>query len=218
MNPTAAQDNARLKVAVLDKHALHREALAEALAARSTINICWSGDSVVDYAESPRASDVVLLSELAATGGTELAATKTLLDGGAKILLLMEHHRSRTVEKLVASGAAGVVGKSESLANLIAAITTVASGRLWTSPEFAAALLSSTSKPLLTDRQQAVLDRYVAGESLAMIARDLGMSVHTVKYHLRVVRNVFSGHGYEAVTPIQLSRVARELGLLAADV
>lgn len=48
---------------------------------------------------------------------------------------------------------------------------------------------SVASHPLLTPREQQILDRIAAGHSNKMIARELDLSLHTIKRHVANILN-----------------------------
>jgi DNA-binding NarL/FixJ family response regulator len=86
---------------------------------------------------------------------------------------------------------AGVLPRQVSLAQLDAALHAVASGLLVRTPRapardgFSAAL--EDAPPLLTPREAEVLSLVGQGMSNKTVARALGISVHTVKFHLEAL-------------------------------
>lgn len=86
---------------------------------------------------------------------------------------------------------AGVLPLASSLPRIIAAVAALAEGlhvRLPITPEHLGFAASDTSaRPLLTPRELEVLALVGEGMSNKTIARQLGISAHTVKYHLEAV-------------------------------
>lgn len=99
--------------------------------------------------------------------------------------------------KVIRAGARGIVAKDSPAEELVRAVTAVASGDAWVSTSLLGAVIrelqSSVPRPneyderlaRLTPREREVLDRLVAGCDRATIARDLAISLGTVRTHMR---------------------------------
>ena len=93
-----------------------------------------------------------------------------------------------------AAGARGLLPRDTSAVNLAAALTAAAQGLAVIDPAFAAALLPaardrSPARPIeeLTPRELQVLRLMAEGQSNKAIARGLGISEHTVKFHVNAI-------------------------------
>lgn len=99
--------------------------------------------------------------------------------------------------KVIRAGARGVIAKDSPADELVRAVAAVASGEAWVSTSLLGAVIrelqSSVPRPneyderlaRLTSREREVLDRLVAGCDRATIARDLAISLGTVRTHMR---------------------------------
>ena len=99
--------------------------------------------------------------------------------------------------RAVRAGARGVVTTDSSATELAAAVTAVCSERGWLAPHVVGAVLVAlrTSAPApneydervarLTEREREILAGLIAGSDRATIARDLLVSVGTVRTHTR---------------------------------
>ena len=88
------------------------------------------------------------------------------------------------------AGAVGVLPPDASAADLAALLPVVARGLVVLGPEVLAALLgrrAAAPGTSLTRREQEVLDLLAAGASNKLIARQMGLSFHTVKAHVAAV-------------------------------
>lgn len=84
----------------------------------------------------------------------------------------------------------GVLPRTASAGQIAAATAAVAQGltvRLPSPPESGSLTLREAARPLLTPREMEVLSHIAEGLSNKSIARCLGISAHTVKYHLEAV-------------------------------
>lgn len=85
---------------------------------------------------------------------------------------------------------AGVLPRAASTGQIAAATAAVAEGltvRVLMAREPARFALPDAARPLLTPREMEVLGQIAEGLSNKSIARRLGISAHTVKYHLEAV-------------------------------
>jgi len=92
------------------------------------------------------------------------------------------------------TGARGLVARNAPGENLAVALAAAAQGLAVIDPEFAAALLpvardQSAAQPIeaLTPRELQVLRLMAEGQSNKVIARTLGISEHTVKFHVNAI-------------------------------
>ena len=93
-----------------------------------------------------------------------------------------------------AAGARGLLLRDAPAENLAAAVVAAAQGLAVIEPAFAAALLPAARDRLptqpfedLTPRELQVLQRMAEGQSNKAIARALGISEHTVKFHVNAI-------------------------------
>lgn len=93
--------------------------------------------------------------------------------------------------QVMAHGGAAFVAKSEQPAVLLDTIAAVARGRM-VFPYMDVRAMNSNPLTLLTRRELEVLSDLASGRTNKQIARDLGVSLNTVKFH---VRNLFQKLG-----------------------
>jgi two-component system nitrate/nitrite response regulator NarP len=101
-------------------------------------------------------------------------------------------HESRLVPSLVlAHGGAAFVAKSEQPAVLLDTVASVAAGRM-VFPYMDVRAINENPLTTLTRRELEVLSHLASGRTNKQIARDHGVSLNTVKFH---VRNLFQKLG-----------------------
>jgi two-component system nitrate/nitrite response regulator NarP len=88
--------------------------------------------------------------------------------------------------QVLALGGAGFVSKSEPPPMLLGTLLNVAAGRM-VFPFIDVRLLDRTHASVLTPREQELLTALASGASNRELARQLGVSLHTVKFHLKNV-------------------------------
>lgn len=95
------------------------------------------------------------------------------------------------VRAALATGARGYVFKQSSERHLIDAIAHVMAGRTYVDPEFVDAIeapgLVTSGKPVLSERERAVLIEIASGLTYKVIAGKLGIGVRTVETYRRRV-------------------------------
>lgn len=118
--------------------------------------------------------------------------------GPFHILALSAYDDIRYVRGLLAAGATGYLTKNEAIETIIAAVHAAAAGQAYFSAGVAAQLAqlarheAETEPP--TAREQEVLAQLATGRTNAEIARELGISERTVRFH---IENLFGRLGVE---------------------
>jgi DNA-binding NarL/FixJ family response regulator len=140
---------------------------------------------------------------------------------GAAVLLYGVPHTSDITITALRLGVKGLIDEDATLGDVIAAVESVACGRVTISPRLAASLVLAGpapepeedtlngGRPRLTLRELDVLRLVAGGLSNRDVATSLGVSEHTIRAHLReVMRKLRARSRIQAVT------VALRLGLL----
>lgn len=144
------------------------------------------------------AADGPGLSRLFAAGGVDLVLAEwALLAGfsppalrGARPLVLAFGCDAETAIEAFAAGARAVVPAGAPAAELVAAVRAAACGLAVVPAPLLATLFDAEPgdpAPVLTGREQEVLAAMADGLSNKMIARRLGISFHTAKFHVAAV-------------------------------
>ncbi|MGD2112356.1 MAG: response regulator transcription factor [Gammaproteobacteria bacterium] len=199
--------DATLKVLIADDHGLVREGLKHTLTdiAPNAIALeAANADEVRSLVARQHGLDLILL-DLRMPGVSELELLDELCSSqpGLPVVVLSASDDVQLMQRAIERGAAGFIPKSASHSIMVAALRLVLSGGVYIPPamighrtptETLGAEMSETRPelrnrvlPVLTKRQRDVLRLLGEGRSNKAIARELGLSEHTVKIHISAI-------------------------------
>jgi len=107
-----------------------------------------------------------------------------LLDKPPRIVVYTGHHSEAVPAHVMAHGGAAFVSKSEQPAFLLDTIEAVASGRM-VFPYIDVRKIYDNPLATLTRRELEVLSKLAGGRTNKQIARDMEVSLNTIKFHVR---------------------------------
>ena len=176
----------KIKVLIVDDHAILRMGLASLLSAKEGIEVIGDaedGKSAIRLAKKLKPDVVIMDLMMPEMDGVE--ATKRLLEEmpEIKVLILTTFGASDGIANALAAGAKGAVMKSVAFADLVEAIRTVANGGEYVSDELKRILASDPPIPTLSPRQLEILESMARGLSNAEIGRQLGITADMVREH-----------------------------------
>lgn len=180
-----------IRVLIADDQVLVREGLAALLGAEPDLEVvAQAGDGeeacavAAGLAAEGRRPDVAMLDiEMPVLDG--IAATSALAERvpGVRVLIVTTFGRPGYLRRAMEAGAAGFVVKDTPARQLAEAIRRVHSGLRVVDPVLAAESLTSGTNPL-TAREAEVLRVSAAGDTVATVAKSVGLSQGTVRNHL----------------------------------
>jgi len=188
---------ARIRVLIVDDHALFREGIRLILHNQGSIEIVGEAADGVEAIEAAQAlkPDVVLM-DVSMPGMDGLRATRQIKTDcpAAQVLMLTMHESDDYFFRSLNAGASGYVLKEAASADLVAAIRSVAQGQVFLYPSVARKLvtdyLSRVGTPeagdqyqRLTLREREILLLIGEGRSDKEIAQQLLISSNTVQSH-----------------------------------
>ena len=144
---------------------------------------------------------IVLLDLHLGGGNLGVPMIGPLIDMGAKVVLFTASREPRLIAAALRCGVEAVIDKAMAFDRLVSVLVGVASGQELMPPDEREALVAALEGQLhgedraralfetLTERESEVLKRIVAGDSPKAIARNEGLSLSTVRGHLR---NIYS--------------------------
>lgn len=212
------------RVVIVDDHILFKELITTVVNGLSGLKVVgWAqteGEALqLCWKEKP---EIIILDLLLMPANSGIVALHRIrsVARDAHILIFSGNLTPEVIREVLAAGAFSLIDKAATLEEFRRALRAVAGGRIYFSPEISAAirrlvltagLPGHRQKCRLTHREQSVLNHLAQGMSSKEIARQLGVSRHTVASHrTRLMRKT----GLHRIA--QLSLYAANHGLLAA--
>lgn len=178
-----------IRVLVVDDHPIVRDGLVAVLADEPDLSVV---DAVPSAEEAVRVArelepDVVLL-DLELPGGDGISAIPALVAGNARVLVLTAYDTDERVFGSLQAGAGGYLLKGATAAEIAGAIRTVHAGDSVLAPSVAARVVASVrpreGRTRLSGREREVLGLLAEGLTTKEMARRLGITERTVKFHV----------------------------------
>lgn len=203
---------ARLRIVIVDDHAILREGLATILGRAPDLEVIGqAGDGPGALEAFRRLRPDVMLMDVGLPGINGIDVTRTVCQEfpDARIIVLTVHDGDEYVYRALRAGARAYLLKDAAGEEVIEAVRQVGSGKRLLAPAAAARLAERVASSELTEREQAVLAILVEGKSNAAIGRELGITESTVKAH---VNNILGKLGVRQRT--EAAAVALRRGLV----
>src|SRR5512134_856893 len=198
----ARQPERPIHLMLVNETHLMGNVIAAALEDEPDINVvaCVTNPEEALQIVRDREVDVALVStRLPDQGALKLTTAITELKPSTKVLALGLTEEKKRILRYVEAGAAGYVLKDDSLEDLIEIVRATQEGRVFVSPEIAAAMMERlsdlaqmfagvenniTDTTALTSREMEVLELISKGYTNQQIAQNLVIEVGTVKNHV----------------------------------
>jgi DNA-binding NarL/FixJ family response regulator len=197
-----------LRLVILEDHTMIAEGLRFALRRRG-MKVAAMAPSIEVGVEAVGtvAPDVVLMDYRLPDGEAPEGIEQLLhRRPSVKILVLSGSADQRSVARSLEAGASGYLLKEQPLDDLVAAIWAVHRGEQVLSPGLLSTMLVRMSRPgagtrRLSPRETEVLQLLAGGATTAAVARELHLSINTVRNHIQAVLTRLGAHSkLEAVS------------------
>jgi DNA-binding NarL/FixJ family response regulator len=152
------------------------------------------GQEAVRMAEALRPDVVLMDVSMPVLDGVEATRQITRVVPGAQVVMLTMHADGDVMARAIQAGAIGYLVKDCSIDEVVEAVRVAASGDSVLSPGLASSMLADMEKtgrggdngqgPVISPREEEVLQLVADGLSLPEVAAALFISVKTVKNHL----------------------------------
>jgi two-component system nitrate/nitrite response regulator NarL len=210
-----------LRVLIVDDHTVLSQALADALSLHGITDVKVAAphqlgpDALLALVDSVQ-PDVVLLDLYLGDGNVSLPLIPRLEAAGPAVVVLTASEDRAVWAQALNAGAVGVLAKSVPFNDVVDAVHRAAAGEPLMTERERAELLgllddsgsarNDRLEPFirLTPREQEVLAALVNGESVKSIARDMGVSVPTVRTHIRSVFDKLDVNSQRAAVTLAL--------------
>ncbi|MCX4157634.1 MULTISPECIES: response regulator [Paraburkholderia] len=194
-----------IRALIADDHALVRDGLRHILQNASGFQVVGEandGISTIALVRSSAADVLVLDLSMPGRNGVELIKQIKEERPALRILVLTMHAEQQYAVRAFKAGASGYLTKESASAELVAAVTKVASGGVYVSLAMAERFAQSLNEPAdtlphqrLSDREFDVFRRIAAGQTLTEIAAELCVSSKTVStYKTRILEKMQMPH------------------------
>lgn len=208
-----------MRVVIADDHRIVREGIGLMLADTDDVEIVGEaedGAALLALLEETLVDVVLLDVRMPGLSGLEVLERLADIAPDTKVVVLSMHDEPGYVARAIELGASGYLLKNTSREELIRALRLVAAGGSYLQGELAGALVDRISGRAegasitpLSPRAMDVLRLLALGYENKQIARELGISIATVKTHLKALYSQLEVSGRaEAVA------VALRLGLI----
>ena len=207
-----------MKILIADDHTLFRNSLRSLLTSRGfeIVGEAREGREAVELARR-LAPDVVLM-DLSMPGLDGLAATRLISAElpQVKVVILTGSEEDEQLFEAIKSGAQGYLLKNVEAEEFFSLLERAERGEPALTPHLASKLLQEFARPsrpaaepndpdALTDREREVLEHLVSGiTSNRKLAKQLGVSENTVKFHVRNILDKLHLHNRAQVVGFAL--------------
>lgn len=207
-----------MRIVIADDHALFRDSLRSLLTARGleVVGEARDGREAVELAR--RLQPDILLMDLSMPGLDGLAATRLISAEvqQVKVVILTASDEDANLFEAIKSGAQGYLLKNLESGEFFALLEGIGRGEPALTPVLARKLLQEFARPTqaaapardpdaLTEREREVLELLVRGvTSNRKLAKQLGLSENTVKFHVRNILDKLHLHNRAQVVGFAL--------------
>lgn len=209
-----------INLMLVDEHVILREGLKTLLEATGTFQVIATTSRVEEALNLVALSNVDLVItelEFSHLDGVWLIEQARSAGCDLPILVLSKNFESKYVVKALTAGATGYLTKLSDSSELISSITALSRGGSYIQPQIAHLVVQALrtkredkSQPLLSEREDQILNLLANGQSNVQIADNLYLSVSSVKTHLR---NLYKKLDVNSRTEAVVTAI--RLGLLA---
>lgn len=205
MNKSTAETRQHINILLVNEIRLIGNVIMAALEDESDINVVGcvtTPDEALKIIEEENVDVVLVSTRLSDQGAIKLTSTITEMAPDTKVLALGLTEEKKRVLRYVEAGASGYILKDDSLDELIDTVRAVQDGRVFVSPEIAAAMMERLSDLAqifsdfetgvediadLTSREMETLELIGDGLTNQQIADQLVIEIGTVKNHVHSI-------------------------------
>ena len=209
---------ARNTILIVDDHALLRDGMRTLLSVEDDMEVIGEADNgkdAIQLACSLRPKLVLMDLSLPGINGLDAIAEIKRRAPEIRILAVTMHKTDEYIQEALRVGASGYLIKESNQADLLTAIRTVLSGKVYLSPEiservvisfFSGGMRNATPWEKLTTREREVLKLVAEGNSNKHIALYLSLSIKTIEKHRASLRHKLGLRNTSMLTAYAIER------------
>ena len=213
---TSGVKSSTTRVLVVDDHVVFAQLVERAMRQETDLSCIGTASSVAEARRlcTMLRPDVVLMDVRLPDGdGVDAASEVVAENPDVRVVVLSAFIDAALMRRASLAGATALLAKDGDLDDLLLAIRSSQSGSLSVNPKLLHQLVREAPKatpgPDLTQREREVLRMLAEGSDLTVIAREMSISVHTCRGH---VKNVLAKLGVHS--QLQAVVVAMRHGLI----
>ncbi|MBI2953214.1 MAG: response regulator transcription factor [Chloroflexi bacterium] len=181
-----------MRILVADDHPVFRDGVIALLNTRKNFEVVGeanSGEDAVALARTLKPDLVLMDIHMPGLGGIEATRQIRAELRTVRVIMVTVSDNSEDLFEAVKAGAQGYIVKNLSSIEVLDLVEKAAMGEAAFTPVLASkallALGGDLEQPAISPREQEVLEHLVQGYSNAIIAKKIGLSEATVRFHLR---------------------------------
>jgi len=192
-----------IRILIVDSHKMFVDSLSTRLAAEldlEVIGCAFDVRSAVHQAERARPDVAIVGCSFPDQSGAGAAAEILNANPTTQILVLTRPRDEGTLSAAVDAGCTGFITQDETTAELVAAVRQLAAGDPYIPTQLISRLMPRLGKNHhsvgadLTAREREVLALLVTGTTTPSMARELFVSVNTIRQHVQRILSKLSAH------------------------
>ena len=200
---TGSTNAGSLRVLVVDDHSTFAELLTDVIDREpDLVSVGHATTGLGGVAKFAALRPDVVLMDLQLPDIDGFAATTQIvaMSPDVRVIMLTAHVTAAVVANAATCGACGFLPKDGRLADMLSTIRTARPGNLAVDPKVLARLIDHPHTPTralarpLSQRELSVLDQLADGRDVTRIAREMGISNHTCRGHVKSVLSKLGAH------------------------
>jgi DNA-binding NarL/FixJ family response regulator len=218
-----SQPQSKIRMIIADDHPLVRDGLRKLIETQPDFEViaeASDGVEAIDRVQKLKPDILLLDFVMPRMGGLEVLAELARSGVTVRTILLSGAIEKPQIIEAIVLGAYGLILKQSGSQLLFKAIRAVAAGQLWIDRESVTEAVALTRKLAaegargvphslgLTPRERQVVGAVAAGQTNKEIAKEFGISEHTVKHHLT---NIFDKVGVSTRLELGLFAISQHL-------
>ena len=203
--------SARIKVILVDDHAVVRAGFRMLLATEDSINVIAEaerGEQACQLYSELQPDVLVLDLSMSGIGGLETIRRICHRDSNAKILVFSVHDESVYIDRAINAGAKGYISKNAHPDSLIEAIQSVAAGELYIEQGLLKQAMPSNEPLPSGDDYKAIIESLSAREFDVFLLLAKGYTAHKIADELCLGYKTIANYGTQVKSKLKVSTAA----------